>query len=78
MDEKVKDLVLEQLLRIRGDHKKLLEEIRSLKVEMVAMRRHRQDYELSQAADHDEISALKDRDDRSERQFELADDTNAQ
>ena len=74
MNEKVENLVLEQLRHLRGQNEKILDEIRSLKTEMLAVRHHARGTELQQDVHHEDIASLKVRLDRIEKRLELVDD----
>jgi hypothetical protein len=74
MNEKVENLVLEQLRAIRGDMVRVADEIRGLRTEMTAMRQHMAGIVTIQEYDHTDIATLKVRVDRIERRLELVDD----
>jgi uncharacterized protein YigA (DUF484 family) len=74
MNDKVENLVLEQLRELRADNARILDEIRGLKAEMIAGRHHSRGLQTLQDRDHDDLSAVKVRLDRIERRLELADD----
>ena len=73
MNEKVENLVLEQLRLIRGDFSKPADELRGIKVEIIVRRHHQHDLELTQDGHHDDIVSIKVRIDRIERRLELVD-----
>ena len=73
-DDKIELLMLEQFRIIRGDIAKLADDVRGLKVEMIAVRHHVRGMELQQDGHHDDIAAMKTRLDRIERRLELADE----
>ncbi len=74
MNEKVEDLVLEQLRAIRGDIARLSDDMRGLQSEMMSVRHHVRGVELSQDADHADVVSIKDRLSRIERRLELVDE----
>jgi hypothetical protein len=74
MNEKVENLVLEQLRGLRADNARILDEIRSLKTEMIANRLHMRGVEIQQDGHHDDIAGLKSRLDRIERRLDIVDD----
>ena len=66
-------IVLEHLRAIRGDMAKMADSMRSLRVEMTALRQHLAGVVTLQEHDHGEVAAIKYRLDRIERRLELAD-----
>jgi len=66
MNEKTENLVLEQLRHMRAQNDRILEEIGTIKVEMVAIRHFHRGLELTDAVHHQEIAYLKSRLDRIE------------
>ena len=74
MNEKVENLVLEQLRLIRTDIGKLAEDVRSIKTEPTAMRHHQRGFETAQDGHYEDIAVIKVRLDRIERRLELADE----
>ena len=73
MNEKVENLVLEQLRAIRGEIARMAEDMRGLRTEMMSVRHHVRGLELSQDVHHGDIASMKDRLDRIEKRLELAD-----
>ena len=55
VNDKVENLVLEQLRFLRAQNGRALDEIRGVKFESVAPRHHIRDVELVQDRDHDAI-----------------------
>ena len=74
MNDKVENLVLEQLLELLADIGKILDEIRGLKAELIAGRHNVRGLQTLQDRDHDDLSAVKDRLDRIERRLDLVDE----
>ena len=73
MNEKVENLILEQLRAIRGDIAHIKADIQGLKTEMNAIRLHVRGVETLQDHDHGDIAAIKLRLERIEKRLELAD-----
>ena len=67
------NLVLDLLGAMRGDRAKLADAMRSMSVEMTALRQHLAGVLTIQDHDHGKIAAIKDRWDRIERRLELTD-----
>lgn len=74
MNEKVENLVLEQLRAIRGDIARMADDMRGLRTEMLAVRHHARGTELQQDVHHEDIASMKVRLDRIEKRLELVDD----
>lgn len=74
MNEKVENLVLEQLRAIRGDMARMADDMRGLRTEMLAVRHHARGTELQQDVHHEDIASMKVRLDRIEKRLELVDD----
>jgi hypothetical protein len=74
MNEKVENLVLEQLRAMRATSDRILDEIRAIKSEMTSIRHHVRGIEVLQDQDHGDIAAMKVRLDRVERRLELVDE----
>ena len=72
MNEKVESLELEQLRQLRGPNDRILEEVRGLRGEIIAMRDHQRGLVLTQDGHHDDILSIKVRLDRIERRLELS------
>ena len=66
-------LVLDLLRAMRGDMARLADTMRSMNVEIVAIRQYLAGVLTIQDHDHGEVAAIKDRLDRIERRLELAD-----
>ena len=66
-------LVLDLLRAMRGDMARMADAMRSLSVEMTAIRQHLAGVVTIQDHDHGEVAAIKTRLDRIERRLELAD-----
>ncbi len=71
MNDKIESLVLEQLRPMRTQNDRILDEIRGLKVEIMAIRHHQRGVELIQDAHHEDIASVKVRLDRIEHRLEL-------
>jgi hypothetical protein len=67
------NLVLDLLRAMRGDMAKMADALRSVNVEITAIRQHLAGVLTIQDHDHGEVAAIKDRLDRIERRLELAD-----
>jgi hypothetical protein len=67
------NLVLDLLRAMRGDMAKMADAMRSLNVEVIAIRQHLAGVLTIQDHDHGEVAAIKDRLDRIERRLELVD-----
>ena len=67
------NLVLDMLRAMRGDMAKMADALRSVGVEIRAIRRHLAGVPTIQDRDHEDVAAIKDRLDRFERRLELAD-----
>ncbi len=76
MNDKVQNLVLEQLRAIRGDIAKLADEMRGMRTEMLAVRHRARGTDLQQDAHHEDIASMKIRIDRIEKRLELVDEKN--
>ena len=67
------NLVLDLLRAMRGDMAKMADAMRSMHVEVTAIRQHLAGVLTIQDHDHGEVAAIKDRLDRIERRLELVD-----
>jgi hypothetical protein len=75
MNEKVENLVLEQLRAMRGDMARVADRMDTMAAEMTAIRQHLSGVVTIQERDHTDIAALKNRLDRIERRLELANES---
>ena len=66
------NLVLDMLRAMRGDMAKMADVLRSVNVEIPAVRQHLAGVLTIQDRDHEDIAGIKDRLDRIERRLELA------
>ena len=73
MNDKVENLVLEQLRAMRTHMARMDENIAAIRTEMTSIRHHVRGVEIQQDAHHDDIASLKTRVDRIERRLELVD-----
>jgi hypothetical protein len=73
MNEKVENLVLEQLPGIRSDMGRMSDRIETLAVEMRAMRLQMSAVVTLQEHDHTDVASIKVRLDRIERRLDLVD-----
>lgn len=73
MNEKVENLVLEQLRQLRADNGKIIDEIRGLRSEVTAFRHHVRGLETMQDQHQDSLMSVRERLDRIERRLELTD-----
>ena len=73
MNDKVENLVLEQLRAMRNDFGRMSDRIETLAVEMRAMRHQMSAIVTLQEHDHTDVASIKVRRDRIERRLELAD-----
>jgi hypothetical protein len=74
MNEKVENLVLEQLRAMRTDMGRIFDEIRAIRSELASSRLHVRGVETLQDADHSDIASLKVRVDRLEKRLDLVDE----
>ncbi len=75
MNEKVENLLLEQLRAIRSDIARLADRMDTLSTEMRAIRHQHAAVTTLQEHDHDDVASKKVRLDRIERRLELVDET---
>jgi chromosome segregation ATPase len=75
MNEKVENLILEQLRAMRSDFGRMSERIDTLSAEMRAMRHQLSAVTTLQDHDHGDMASIKVRLDRIERRLELVDET---
>jgi len=73
MNEKVENLMLEQLRAIRVDMSRMADRMDTLPAEMSSVRQHVMGVVTIQNHDHIDIASIKVRLDRIERRLELAD-----
>lgn len=73
----VENLMLEHLRAIRGDIRRIQDNVAGLKVEMTATRHHISGMSALQDHDHAEIAEIKTRLERIERRLELVDEDEA-
>ena len=76
MNEKVENLVLEQLRQMRSKMDQVYDAVQTLNVEMHAFRHHLRGNELDIDTHRDSIAKLQSRVDRIEKRLELVDDKN--
>ena len=76
MNEKVENLVLEQLRQMRSKIDQVYDVVQTLNVEMHAFRHHLRGNELDIDTHRDSIAKLQSRVDRIEKRLELVDDKN--
>lgn len=76
MNEKVENLVLEQLRQMRSKMDQVYDAVQTLNIEMHAFRHHLRGNELDIDTHRDSIAKLRSRIDRIERRLELVDDKN--
>ncbi len=67
------NLVLDMLRAMRGDMAKMADALRSVNIEIRAIRQHLAGVLTIQDRDHEDVAAIKDRLDRIERCLELTD-----
>lgn len=75
MNEKVENLVLEQLRQLRAQNDRILEAMRAITVEVQATRHHVRGNELDIDAQRDLVASMQARLDRIERRLQLVDHT---
>ena len=73
MNEKVENLVLEQLRAIRAEMTKMADYMHTLQAEMTAMRQNLSGVRTLQDHDHGDIASLKHRLERIEKRLDLVD-----
>jgi chromosome segregation ATPase len=74
MNEKVENLVLEQLRAIRAHTGRIDENVASMRGELTSLRMHVRGAEVQHDALHEDIAILKSRLDRIERRLDIVDD----
>lgn len=76
MNEKVENLVLEQLRQMRSKVDQVYDAVQTLNVKMHAFRHHLRGNKYDIDAHRDSIGKLQSRIDRTERRLELVDEKN--